>query len=105
MRPMDAETSLVRQAALLKAANPNQKVGVYRNIVKALPWFSLPWAACHCVLPLLSLCVRAKPAIATGDAAALCPTPAAMICGYLLRSLLPFLTCIYETLLDLEIYA
>ena len=27
-----------------------------------------------------------------------------LICGYLLRSLLPFLTCIYETLLDLEIY-
>ena len=26
-----------------------------------------------------------------------------LICGYLLRSLLPFLTCIYETLLDLEI--
>ena len=27
-----------------------------------------------------------------------------LICGYLLRSLLPCLTCIYETLLDLEIY-
>ena len=27
-----------------------------------------------------------------------------LICGYLLRSLLPFLTCIYETLLDLQIY-
>ena len=27
-----------------------------------------------------------------------------LICGYLLRSLLPFLTFIYETLLDLEIY-
>ena len=27
-----------------------------------------------------------------------------LICGYRLRSLLPFLTCIYETLLDLEIY-
>ena len=27
-----------------------------------------------------------------------------LICGYILRSLLPFLTCIYETLLDLEIY-
>ena len=27
-----------------------------------------------------------------------------LICGYLLRSLLPFLTCIYETLLDLLIY-
>ena len=26
-----------------------------------------------------------------------------LICGYLLRSLLPFLTCIYQTLLDLEI--
>jgi len=38
-RPMDAEDSLVQQAALLTAANPKQKVGVYRNIVKALPWF------------------------------------------------------------------
>ena len=27
-----------------------------------------------------------------------------LICRYLLRSLLPFLTCIYDTLLDLEIY-
>ena len=27
-----------------------------------------------------------------------------LICEYLLRSLLPFLTCIYETLLDLEMY-
>ena len=27
-----------------------------------------------------------------------------LICGYLLRALLPFLTCIYETLLDLEIF-
>ena len=27
-----------------------------------------------------------------------------LVCGYLLKSLLPFLTCIYETLLDLEIY-
>ena len=29
-RPMDAEHSLVAQAALLKAANPRQIVGVYR---------------------------------------------------------------------------
>ena len=27
-----------------------------------------------------------------------------LICGYLVRSLLPFLTCIYETLLDVEMY-
>ena len=27
-----------------------------------------------------------------------------LICRYFLRSLRPFLTCIYETLLDLEIY-
>lgn len=38
-RPMDAETPMVEQAALLKAANPKQKVGVYRNIVAAQPWF------------------------------------------------------------------
>lgn len=39
-RPMDAEESLVHQAAVLTAANPKQKVGVYRNIVKASETFS-----------------------------------------------------------------
>ena len=38
-RPMDAETGMVEQAARLVAANPLQKVGVYRNIVAAQPWF------------------------------------------------------------------
>ena len=32
------------------------------------------------------------------------PLTLRLICGYLLRSLLSFLTYIYETLLDLEIY-
>ena len=36
---MDAEGSLVAQAAMLKAGNPKQIIGIYRNIVKALPWF------------------------------------------------------------------
>ena len=31
------------------------------------------------------------------------PNSVRLICGYLFRSLLPFLTCIYDTLLDLEI--
>jgi len=39
VRPMDAEGPLVEQAALLKAANPAQKVGVYRQLVQAHPWF------------------------------------------------------------------
>ena len=38
-RPMDAEGGMVRQAARLVAANPHQRVGVYRNIVAAQPWF------------------------------------------------------------------
>ena len=39
---------------------------------------------------------------ATGPGSPSAP-PQPLICGYLLRSLLPFLTCIYKTLLDLEI--
>ena len=38
--PMSAEELLVEQAARLKAARPGVKVWVYRNIVKALPWFT-----------------------------------------------------------------
>jgi len=38
-RPMDAEGGMVEQAARLVAANPSQKVGVYRNIIAAQPWF------------------------------------------------------------------
>jgi len=36
---MDAESGMVEQAARLVAANPAQKVGVYRNIIAAQPWF------------------------------------------------------------------
>ena len=38
--PMSCEERLVEQAALLKAARPGVRVMGYRNIVKALPWFS-----------------------------------------------------------------
>ena len=38
--PMQCEELLVEQAALLKAARPGVRVWVYRNIVKALPWFT-----------------------------------------------------------------
>ena len=38
--PMSCEEKLVEQAALLKAARPGVRVMGYRNIVKALPWFS-----------------------------------------------------------------
>ena len=37
---MDADGMLVRQAARNKARNPTAKVFVYRNIVKALPWYT-----------------------------------------------------------------
>ena len=38
--PMNAEELLLAQAKAIKAVNNNTKVWVYRNIVKALPWFS-----------------------------------------------------------------
>ena len=43
--PMSCEEKLVEQAALLKAARPGVRVMGYRNIVKALPWFSSTRAA------------------------------------------------------------
>eukprot|EP01116_Phalansterium_solitarium_P006392 TRINITY_DN1868_c0_g3_i1.p1 TRINITY_DN1868_c0_g3~~TRINITY_DN1868_c0_g3_i1.p1 ORF type:complete len:413 (+),score=136.21 TRINITY_DN1868_c0_g3_i1:257-1495(+) len=39
-KPMDCEERLLTQAKMVKAANPNAKVWVYRNSIKALPWFS-----------------------------------------------------------------
>ncbi len=39
-RPMDCEERLVAQARLVKSHNPQAKVWVYRNLVKALPWYS-----------------------------------------------------------------
>ena len=39
-QPMDCEERLVVQAAMLKASNPQTRVIVYRNLVKALPWFA-----------------------------------------------------------------
>lgn len=38
--PMDCEERLVEQTNRLKAVNPAQRTYVYRNLVKALPWFS-----------------------------------------------------------------
>lgn len=37
---MDDEEALLTQAALLKAERPDVRIFVYRNIVKALPWYS-----------------------------------------------------------------
>ena len=37
--PMDAETPLVEQALALQAANPGNRVWIYRNLVIAYPWF------------------------------------------------------------------
>ena len=38
--PMDCQERLVTQAEAIKKINPTTKVFVYRNIVKALPWFT-----------------------------------------------------------------
>ena len=35
---MDCEERLVAQADLVRSANPDARVWVYRNLVKALPW-------------------------------------------------------------------
>ena len=62
MSPMDCDGMLVQQAARNKAQNPTAKVFVYRNIVKALPWYTqvrkllqnqshwgwfIPYEGCH----------------------------------------------------------
>ena len=39
MRPMDSEALLVRQAEAVRAVAPRTRIFVYRNLVKALPWF------------------------------------------------------------------
>jgi len=39
-KPMDCEERLVEQAAIVKSVNPKAKVWVYRNLVKALPWYT-----------------------------------------------------------------
>jgi len=39
-KPMDCEERLVQQAVMTKTANPASHVFVYRNVVKALPWFT-----------------------------------------------------------------
>jgi len=39
-KPMSCEETLTTQAEMTKKLNPNTHVWVYRNIVKALPWFS-----------------------------------------------------------------
>ena len=38
--PMTCEEKMLEQAIMTKAANPETRVFVYRNLVKALPWFS-----------------------------------------------------------------
>ena len=38
--PMSDQETLLQQAQAVKAATPTAKVFVYRNLVKALPWYS-----------------------------------------------------------------
>ena len=38
-KPMNCQESLFSQAQLIKTRNPQTKLFVYRNLVKALPWF------------------------------------------------------------------
>jgi len=40
VKPMNCEEDLVTQAEETKSINPDARVWVYRNLVKALPWFS-----------------------------------------------------------------
>ena len=39
-KPMDCEQRLQTQARMTKARNADTHVFVYRNVVKALPWFA-----------------------------------------------------------------
>ena len=39
-KPMDCQERLLTQAKAIKEYNPSSKVFVYRNLVKALPWFT-----------------------------------------------------------------
>ncbi len=39
-QPMDCEERLQEQARIIKRLNPQTKVWVYRNLVKALPWYT-----------------------------------------------------------------
>lgn len=39
-KPMDCEERLVTQASDVKAVSPSSRIFVYRNLVKALPWFT-----------------------------------------------------------------
>ena len=39
-KPMDCQERLITQARMVKAKNPRVRTFVYRNLVKALPWYS-----------------------------------------------------------------
>jgi len=39
-KPMDCQERLVHQAEIVKSTTPYAKVFIYRNLVKALPWYS-----------------------------------------------------------------
>eukprot|EP00054_Salpingoeca_dolichothecata_P010503 m.58577 g.58577 ORF g.58577 m.58577 type:complete len:407 (-) comp19026_c0_seq2:20-1240(-) len=39
-RPMDCQERLIAQAKMVKEINPSTRVMVYRNLVKALPWYT-----------------------------------------------------------------
>jgi hypothetical protein len=39
-KPMDCEELLIQQAAATAAATPGSRVWVYRNSIKALPWYT-----------------------------------------------------------------
>jgi len=39
-KPMDCQERLVTQVKRVKAINPDTKTFVYRNLVKALPWYT-----------------------------------------------------------------
>lgn len=55
---MDCEDLLITQAKMIKQASPRTKVMVYRNLVKALPWYPS-------IAEKLSVSLKKKPKTAT----------------------------------------
>ena len=45
-KPMDAGEKLVEEIAKVKAINNQTHTWVYRNLVKALSWYAIPYAVC-----------------------------------------------------------
>jgi hypothetical protein len=56
-KPMDCEERLVTQARMVKSVSPKTRVWVYRNLVKALPWYSSVVRLPHPLRFVSALCI------------------------------------------------